>query len=617
MYFTADQITRSIASLGAVHPFHGITFLTCKRAKLPVGRQVSFSLDSETDAFLKQYHRIDPSSEWFFQPFKSIKKWVRPDYAPKGLQSINTQTFGQAFIHPPARPLWGWSSNYINVLKSRLPGGRKIPAFHLSVWLYRSKDWPDGTTRADVARHLLSEFNINSKERIELFDTRTPGSLLVDEPFQPTAAKWSDLKQHIPAAPDAKPEQGGTLAYLETNWIGPCKHLVFEPGRRLSLLTGDNGLGKTFVLECAWWALTGSWAGRPAYPTARASGVRPTIAFAIEGESKAQRRTIFYDWKAQAWPPTKGRPTIPGLVAYARVDGSFAVWDPARQPSEVVSHGGPLILGSENVWNGLSGRIEGLIRDWVLWQSSPTKYPFDTFVRVLAKLSPPDLGKLTPGEPVRIPDDPRPIPTIHHPYGDTPVVYASAGVRRVLTLAYLIVWAWNEHKIASDHARIKPQRRMVVLVDELEAHLHPLWQRVVLPAMVEVSELLGEEIVGQYIVATHSPLVMASAESLFSDETDKLYHLELSDGNVSFDQLDFVRFGEINAWLTSPVFDLRHARSTEAEAAIEAAKEVQSQDTVTKQQVREVTAKLVRYLASDDRFWPRWVYFAEQHGVKL
>jgi hypothetical protein len=26
---------------------------------------------------------------------------------------------------------------------------------------------------------------------------------------------------------------------------------------------------------------------------------------------------------------------------------------------------------------------------------------------------------------------------------------------------------------------------------------------------------------------------------------------------------------------------------------------------------------LARYLSEDDRFWTRWVYFAEQHGVDL
>ena len=33
--------------------------------------------------------------------------------------------------------------------------------------------------------------------------------------------------------------------------IGPAKRLIFEPAKRLNLITGDNGLGKTFLLECA------------------------------------------------------------------------------------------------------------------------------------------------------------------------------------------------------------------------------------------------------------------------------------------------------------------------------------------------------------------------------
>ena len=29
-----------------------------------------------------------------------------------------------------------------------------------------------------------------------------------------------------------------------------------EFGQRLNILTGDNGLGKSFILDCAWWAMT-------------------------------------------------------------------------------------------------------------------------------------------------------------------------------------------------------------------------------------------------------------------------------------------------------------------------------------------------------------------------
>ena len=28
---------------------------------------------------------------------------------------------------------------------------------------------------------------------------------------------------------------------------------------RVNLITGDNGLGKSFLLDSAWWVLTGAW----------------------------------------------------------------------------------------------------------------------------------------------------------------------------------------------------------------------------------------------------------------------------------------------------------------------------------------------------------------------
>lgn len=40
-----------------------------------------------------------------------------------------------------------------------------------------------------------------------------------------------------------------------------------------------------------------------------------------------------FDWDNFNWPIQTDRPTIPGLIVYAKVDGSFAVWDPARKYS--------------------------------------------------------------------------------------------------------------------------------------------------------------------------------------------------------------------------------------------------------------------------------------------
>jgi hypothetical protein len=112
----------------------------------------------------------------------------------------------------------------------------------------------------------------------------------------------------------------------------------------------------------------------------------------------------------------------------------------------------------------------GLIADWIHWQNSQEKEPFETFRRVLKRLSPPaletgDIGLLEPGKPTRISRDSRWMPTIKQAYGEIPLVYASAGVQRIVALAYLIVWAWEEHKTQSKLIRQPPQRKMVILVD--------------------------------------------------------------------------------------------------------------------------------------------------------
>lgn len=628
MFFRPDLIASSIAELKSVHPFFGITFLTCKKSDLPVNKQKVFQMDWETDKFLRQYHQIDPGSDWFYQPFKSIKDWVRPDYAPKGLQSINTQSFGKVFLHETNTRIWGWAPDYIYILASKLPKNKKISVFHLAVWLYKDKEWAPDTKFADVRDFFIGDFHITLEEEKALFDINTPPGFKPELIFQQNKPTWNDLRSFLHQPPDAKQDQGGMLSHLETWGLGPAKHLLLEPADRLTLVTGDNGLGKTFLLECAWFALTGNWAGMQATPNiGKKPGLgeeteNPTsITYELKGDrGKSEKITISYDWKSSSWPLTK-KPTIPGLIIYARVDGSFAVWDPARHLGTSDAAAGPdkYVFTSAELWDSKTGYIEGLIRDWVRWQYSPEKELFETFSSVLELLSPPDLGKLTPGKPVRIPNDPRDIPTIKHRYGETPIVYASAGVRRIITLAYLVVWAWSEHVIASNIAGDAPQRRLVVLIDEMEAHLHPRWQREVLPALMSVGEKLEPQLREvQFLVATHSPLVAASTEPFFNDETDLLVDLVLAEsGEVSLREEPFIRYGDVSSWLTSPIFKLKQARSSVAEATIEEAKSIQSKQSVTKNEVHDVSMRLLTCLADDDKFWPRWISFAEKFGVTL
>src|SRR5207249_11638004 len=159
---------------------------------------------------------------------------------------------------------------------------------------------------------------------------------------------------------------------------------------------------------------------------------------------------------------------------------------------------------------------EGLLRDVVRWQERSEKAStFETFCAVLRRVSPPDFGPLELGDPQRIPGEVRDVPTLKHPYDTVPILFESAGIKRIVTLAYLIVWAWEEHKLQAQQTGRREERRMVVIVDEAEAHLHPKWQRVILPALLGIGTDLSPELSIQLIVATHSPLVLASSEAVF------------------------------------------------------------------------------------------------------
>lgn len=619
IYLSAEYILSAIKQLAPVHPFLGITFLTCKKENLPVGKPIEFPMDGYTKKHMDEVHKICPSSQFYFQPFITVsnKYWVAAKYPSSGLQAINTQTFTPAFLHARKSKKWCWAYDYVNQISSIgvTSDKKRIPLSAIAIWVYKNKKWKDTTSLDDVVQQFIKEYHITKEERAKLFSNNAEYPNV--PAFQNDPPTWNQLSNSLLGPPDEKPDQEGTLSKLELINVGPCDHMEMALSPRLNIITGDNGLGKTFLMDCAWWVLTNTWTGNQARPKYAEGSKKASICYSISGKSKISlKQNVPYDNKYYTWKRTTSTDTIPGLILYALVDGSYAVWDPSRmtiQPSAAS------VFSRQQVWYGEGSQIEGLIRDWVKWQNSPEKYPFEAFKNVLKTMSPPDIGALTPGEPIRTPNDTREIPTIVYPYGIVPVTNSSAGVGRIITLAYLIVWAWNEHKENSKLKGVEPDSRIVVMVDEIEAHLHPKWQRTILPALIGVQQYLADELEVQFIIATHSPLVMASAEPIFNDESDKLFQLTLDrdKADAVLSEESFIKYGQVNSWLTSPIFNMGQARSTEAEEAINLAKKLQLEDSASDDEVKIVHEKLVQNLAQTDPFWPRWIYFAEQHGVSV
>lgn len=427
------------------------------------------------------------------------------------------------------------------------------------------------------------------------------------------------------------------LHSLELKNVGPAPGMRMELGSRLNLITGDNGLGKSFLLDVAWWALTRRWpfelnnrmtsgyVARPRDPSLKAS-----IGLQVDSKSGVVRYTSEYTPREEAWTGKAGRPWNPGLVLYAHADGSFSVWDPARNywkkrgSIDIQDRLPGYVFTPKEVWDELKVDIDGretivcngLVRDWASWIREKGAEAA-LMEKLLADLSPSRDPKdlLRPGPLVRISaDDSRDIPSIATAYADAiPILHASAGIRRIVALAYMLLWSWREHGIAAQRLGEARTSRVIMLIDEIEAHLHPKWQRSILNAVLQLAGLLHKDATVQLIAVTHSPLVLASAEPIFDQLTDAWFDLDLETRKghsaATLQKREFVRLGDASAWLRSDAFDLKEAGSLEAEEAMTRALELARASRVTAGEVQEVEKLLRASLGDTDRFWLRWAEF--------
>lgn len=429
---------------------------------------------------------------------------------------------------------------------------------------------------------------------------------------------------------------------LELQNVGPAPRMNLDLAPRLNILTGDNGLGKSFLLDVAWWSLTRKWpqdlnndltSGYAARPTD--IGQKASITFEIEGKTGSVTYESTYVPDEESWLGKQGRPWNPGLVIYALADGGFAVWDPARNywkkkgNIDIQDRVPAYVFGPKDVWDGLRVPVDGkptqvcngLVADWASWIRE-NRIDAKRMESVLGLLAP--MGgyeSLKPGADfARLSvNDARDIPTVSMGYGqDVPILYASLGVRRVSALAYMMSWAWREHLIASKQLAQEPSSRVVMLFDEIEAHLHPRWQRSIVPALLEVVKTLTNDSDAsvQLIAATHSPLVLASLEPFFDAERDAWFDIDLEEGEAVLRRRPYVRLGEVGNWLVSEAFDLKEPRSIEGERAILVATTLLKSSNPSIEEV-EVADRQLRNagLPDIDPFWVRWDYFLQRARI--
>ncbi|MCT7951325.1 AAA family ATPase [Ancylothrix sp. C2] len=136
-----------------------------------------------------------------------------------------------------------------------------------------------------------------------------------------------------------------------------------------------------------------------------------------------------------------------------------------------------------------------------------------------------------------------------------PTISLSDGFRSIIALAGDLIWRLLQ---AFPNLDDPTQASGVVLIDELDIHLHPSWQRYIAGWLREVFPNL------QFFVATHSPLVAAGA-----GEDALTLRFDMINGEVEVTPVKDISAYDADYILRSPAFGLTSTYSPATQEKIE------------------------------------------------
>ncbi len=137
-----------------------------------------------------------------------------------------------------------------------------------------------------------------------------------------------------------------------------------------------------------------------------------------------------------------------------------------------------------------------------------------------------------------------------------PTISLSDGFRSVIALAGDLIWRLLQ---SFPNLEDPTQASGVVLIDELDIHLHPSWQREIAGWLQQVFPNL------QFFVATHSPLVASGA-----GEDALTLRLEMVNGQPQIEKVPYPDLAaDVNRTLTSSAFGLQSTYAPPTEKKIQ------------------------------------------------
>lgn len=284
--------------------------------------------------------------------------------------------------------------------------------------------------------------------------------------------------------------------------VGPFEKLTVDLDDDWNVLLGDNGVGKSSILKAIALAICGEAGQAHAERLIRVGRNRATITLETaegrryvtkirrdEGEvkvtSRPERPLEIEGWLALGFPPLRG-------LSRTRSQGPEPLQPRRRLDPEDLLH--LLRGGNDPRINGLKQWIVNLDYRAVKEKVSQSKRLYDDFWQVVETLT---VG-VTFGEGQV---DPKTYQvTVMTNDGRVPIEVISQGTQSLVGWVGVLLERLYEYYDETEQPRDCPA---LVLIDEIDAHMHPLWQQVMVP---QLSALFPNV---QFIATSHSPLVVA------------------------------------------------------------------------------------------------------------
>ncbi|MFO1497988.1 MAG: SIR2 family protein [Verrucomicrobiota bacterium] len=340
----------------------------------------------------------------------------------------------------------------------------------------------------------------------------------------------------------------GRLLKVQLRNIGPFESLEIDLKANWMMLLGDNGVGKSSILKAIGVAVVGSEAREYASRIIRFGQSSASVTLItdrnpsgylteilkrdVDAEvvSRPSRPLEPENWVALGFPPLR-------TMSWATSQGPLPKGKGRPSPEDVL----PLIRGEADP------RLDKL-KQWIVNLDSEDKklraegQEHNAAARTLADFFK-VVGGITEGFEVsrgEVTPDFRVLVTT--PDGQIPIETLSQGLTSLYSWVGILLQRLYEVRDEQNAT----QSHALVLMDEIDAHMHPAWQQVLVPRLKAVFPNL------QVIASTHSPLIVAGMS------VEEITRLERSpEGKVVIRAVEAdMTMGRADQLLTSGLFGL-------------------------------------------------------------